>query len=89
MFEIKPWDEKSEKILKELSLNGRSYTHDMILARNFSKRKEIRYLTDEKIDMLDITGNRRKKKTVFTTPLDVMVTPRITRKGLKFEFKRF
>ena len=89
MFEVKPWDEKSEKILRELALGGRTSTYDMKLSREFSKRKEIRLLTDNKINMLDITGNRRKQKTVFSTPLDVMVMPRITPKGLKYQFKRF
>lgn len=67
---------------------GKAYTRDMSLPREFSKRKEIRQLTDKNVNMLDIMGNRRTKKTAFITPPDVMVMPKMTKNKIKYHFKR-
>jgi hypothetical protein len=84
---VKPWNKDSEMILRQLSLFGRAYTKDMFIPIDFSKNKAIRELTNK--DLLDITSNRRKRKTVFTVPLDVMVVPKPFDNGINFHFKRF
>ena len=36
---IKPWNEESEKIMRQLSISGRAFTKDMTFSRNFGKKR--------------------------------------------------
>jgi hypothetical protein len=86
MFEIKPWDDKSQEIFQELSMFRSSRVRDMTIPQLYSRRKEIRMLTDN--DFLSITGNRRKKESWFNLHESVFVTPKFTKKGMFFQFKK-
>jgi len=83
---VKPWNEESEKILKDLMISGRSYTQNPLVARDFSKHKEIRHLTN--IGFLDIASNRRKRKTIFVTPPEIKILPEIKNNKFSFKFKK-
>ena len=83
---IKPWNEEAENILRRLSTYGRARTHNVQLARDFSKRSEIRQLSNQ--GLFSISNNRRNKESWFNIPEDVFVSPRNTKKGIGFEFKR-
>jgi len=84
---IKPWDEESERILRQLSFSGRAFTKNMKFARLFSKRKDVRAVSNG--DLLDITFSRRKQKTWFVTPPDITVIPKPGERGINYHFKRF
>jgi len=79
---VKPWNEEAEHILRRVSSFGRARTSNVKLARDFSKRADIRELCKQ--DFFSISNNRRKHESWFTVPEDVFVRP----KGIGFEFKR-
>lgn len=81
-----PWNEESENIFRRVSTFGRAKTNNVQLAREFSKRSEYRLLEGQ--GFLSISNNRRKRESWFNIPEDVFVSPRNTKKGLGFEFKR-
>ena len=81
---IKPWNEESCRMLKQLSKNGRAYTHDMKFVREFSKRKTIREAADR--DFFDIAHNRRKGKTWFVLSPNVSLKP--IQRGRFFEWQK-
>lgn len=83
---IRPWNDKSQKLMHQLSITGRAFTLDMQLARDFSKKKVIRQAT--KMDLLDIAHNRRKGKTWFIVPPDVAVIPKMRFGEIGYTIKR-
>lgn len=83
---VHPWNDFSENIFRRVSTFGRAKTNNVQFARDFSKRSEYRLL--EKQGFLSISNNRRKRESWFNIPEDVFVSPRNTKKGLGFEFKR-
>jgi hypothetical protein len=86
MFEIKPWDDKSQEIFQELSMFRICKIKDRTINKSYSRRREILNLTDN--DLLGIWGNRRKKESCFTIPKDVNVFPKFTKKGMIFKFEK-
>jgi len=83
---VKPWNEEAEQIFRRISSFGRARTNNVQLARDFSKRTEIRQLCNQ--GFFSISNNRRKHESWFNIPEDVFVSPRNTKKGLAFEFKK-
>jgi len=83
---IKPWNDESENIFRKISVFGRAKTNNVQLARDFSKRSEIRMLCKQ--NLFSISNNRRKKESWFNTYEDVFVQPRNTKNGFGFVFKR-
>ena len=79
---VKPWNEESENILRRISIYGRAKTNNLQLVRDFSKRSEIRELSQQ--GFFTISNNRRKHESWFNIPEDIFVKP----KGHGFEFKR-
>jgi hypothetical protein len=82
---VKPWDEKSRKILDALTRDGRAYTTDIELSRKFGHRcSELSTL-----GFLDIARIERKQKTVFVTPPEIKIIKIEKKKyGLKYKFYR-
>ena len=84
---IKPWSKESERILKQLSNNGKGFIcNNNQIPREFGmKCKDIIGL-----DFLDIATIRNKKtrRTWFITPPDVKVIPINGKRGTNFHFKR-
>jgi len=86
MFEIYPWDEESERIFRKISSFGRANTNNVQLARDFSKRGQIRMLCNK--NLLSISTNRRKRESWFNIPEDVTVSPVFKKNKMVFRFKR-
>jgi len=86
MFEIKAWDEESEKIFREISSFGRTRTKNSDLAIKFSRNPKIRELSSK--DFFSITRNNRKNEHWFTTPKNVSVSPVFKKNRLVFRFKK-
>jgi hypothetical protein len=79
---VKPWDEKSRKILEQLTRDGKTYTTDIEITRAFG-----RYFPElEDNEFLDIARVDRKKKTWFVAYPNVRVR---SYKNKKFEFYKF
>jgi len=77
---IKPWSKDSERILRQLTKNGKAYTTDLKLTRAFGRR------CPEIIDanFMDIGRIDKKKKSVFVLGENIVTVPK---KG-KFFFYR-
>ena len=78
---VKPWDEKSRKILDQLTRDGRAYTSDIELSRKFGRM----YSELSEQGFIDIARIERKQKTVFVTPPDIRIVPL---KNKKYQFYR-
>ena len=76
---IKPWDEKSKKILDQLARDGKAFTTDITFSRTFGRM----YHELEDMNLIDIARVDRKKKTWFVIPPDVRLVP-IQRKQYRF-----
>ena len=83
---IYPWNEEAENIFRKVSAFGRTRTNNVQLARDFSKRSEIRQLCNQ--GFFSISNNRKRHESWFNIPEDVFVSPRNTKKGIGFEFHR-
>ena len=83
---IHPWNEEAENIFRRISTFGRARTQNVQLARDFSKRSEIRELCNQ--GFFSISNNRKRHESWFNIPEDVFCTPKNTKTGLGFEFKR-
>jgi len=68
---VKPWDDKSRRIMDQIVRNGKAFTTDIKLSRAFGRRYPE--LIDK--DFLTIARADRKKETVFATYPNVMVVP--------------
>jgi len=81
----KPWSKESERILRQLTQNGRAYaTEKKGLSREFGIHcKEI-----IEADMLDVATVRNKnpRKNLFVIPPNTVVVPK---KGKFFFYKIF
>lgn len=86
---VRPWNEESEKILKQLSSNnGKAWTKNTKLGSEFGKRhKEL--FNNGFLEVASTRYSKRPDKTFFITPPDVMVIPRPHQRGISFHFKRF
>ena len=85
-FEIKPWDDKSENVFRRISTHGRARTQNVQMAKEFSRNPKIRELTRQ--GYFSISSNRRTREHWFNIPEDVFVSPRNSKRGLFFEFKK-
>ena len=80
-------DKEAENVLKQLNKYGRAISHDIELTRLLGKSH--RNLLDKNLlDVATTRYNKRDNKTLFSTPFDVIVTPKITKNGVNFHFKR-
>jgi len=82
---VYPWNEEAEHIFRRISTFGRARTDNVKLAREFSKKTEIRQLCRQ--DLFSISHNRRKHESWFTIPENVFVRPKNTKRGICFEFE--
>ena len=85
MKRIKPCNEDSYRMLRQLSKNGRACTHDMTFVKQVSTRKKIRDVTTN--NFLDIAHNRRKGKTWFILPPNIELKSMERGKFFKFQKK--
>lgn len=80
---IKPWNAESERILKRLSRNGRTFSYDTNISRDFGQKyKEV--MNKEYIDFATTRYSRRKDKTLFQVNEKCRLRPKETRRGIKF-----
>ncbi len=68
---IKPWDEKSKRIIEQITQNGKAFTTDITIPRAFGRRYPE--LIDK--DFISIGRVDKKKETVFVTKPNVRVMP--------------
>ena len=71
MFEIKPWNEASKRILDQIVKNGKAFTTDIELPRAFGRR----YPELINQDFLTIAWADKKKETVFVTKPNITLIP--------------
>lgn len=69
---IKPWSKESERILRQLTRNGKAYTKDLKLTRAFGRR----YPEIIDADFLDIGRIEKKRKSVFVLGEDTGIMPK-------------
>lgn len=80
----RPWSKESERILKQLHINnGKAFSFESNIAREFGK-KYPNIFNNGFLDTATTRYSKRKDKTLFQTPPDVVVFP----KGLNFHFIR-
>ena len=85
MPSIKAWSKDAERIFDRLSRDSVAYTNDIKLTQIFGIR--CKELIDN--DWLDIAHIKKKKKTVFIKPPQVVIFPKfVNGRGLKFYFER-
>ena len=84
---IKPWNEESERILKQLSLSGKAYTKNMMFSKSFGRKIKTSGLDDA--GFLELFHNRRKQKTCFVTPPGIAVIPKLGERGINYHFKKY
>lgn len=85
---IKPWNDKAENVLRQLSISGRAYIHDPKFARKFGcKYKEI--LDNGFLDIATTRYGKREDKILFVTPPNIAVIPKLSQRGTKYHFKRY
>ena len=78
---VRPWSKEAERVLKQLSKNGKAYSINPKLPREFGmKCKDIFHQ-----DLLDVASirNKKKRKNIFVTPPGIIV--REQKKGFFFE----
>jgi len=68
---VKPWDEKSKRIMDQIVKNGKAYTKDITVSRAFGRYYPE--LIDN--DFLDIGRIDKKRETMFVTRPNVIVVP--------------
>ena len=84
---VKPWNKEAERILKQLSMNGRAYIkNNPQLPREFGmKCKEI--INNNFLDIATIR-NKKERRTWFITPPDTMVISKFSKRGPYYFFKK-
>ena len=85
---VRPWNKESEKILWQLSKNnGRAYSiNNQRLPREFGMK--YKNLIDNNLLDIATVRNRKEHKTLFVTPPDITVIPKLNQRGINFYFKR-
>ena len=85
---VKPWSKEAEQVLRQLSLSGRAFSKNTTtLPREFGiKCKDI--IDTDFLDVATIR-NKRERKSIFVTPLDIAVIPKPGEHGINFHFRRF
>ena len=81
---IRPWNKEAERILIQLKKNGKAMCNNSSIARDFGK-KHGKLLDRGFLDMASTRYSKRKDKTLFQTPEDVIVF----QQGKNYHFKRF
>ena len=80
---IRPWNKEAERILIQLEKNGKAFTHNSNIGREFGK-KHKNIFNNGFLDVASTRYSKRRDKTLFQTPDDI----KIFRKGSKYYFKR-
>lgn len=83
MVYIKPWSKESERILYQLTKNGKAFCFDTKMPSDFGRRcKDI--INKDFLDIATTKYRTKKWKTIFVTPPDTIVVPQ---KGKFFFYK--
>lgn len=85
---IKPWNDKAENVLRQLSISGRAYIHDPKFARKFGQKYKT-ILDDGLLDIATTRYSKREDKILFVTPPNIAVIPKPGQRGVRFHFKRY
>jgi len=73
MKTIRPWDKESERILNQIAKNGKAYTSNMQLTRNFGHKHPE--LFDKNNGFLDIARIEKRRESVILPRSDIKVIP--------------
>lgn len=82
---VKPWDERSKRILDQLTRDRIAYITDPKISRNFGMKYPD--LFDEVKGFADIGNINRRKESVFVLRPNIEIMPLPKNKKYKFFYK--